>query len=664
MTDAGFFLVAFLFTTTLALFSIPVAVPAGDAGELTCAVHYLTNAHPPGYPLYVLFGKCFSFLPLSTEVFRLSLFSAVAHGLCAGAAVVAAIRLLKADAFPEKNAVTALTLWLFSGPRMFASLRGPEVYPFHHLLTLALLAAFLGLVSRRLGCFFFGLSAAHHPTTLLLFPAWLWWLLSKRPFQARCLLQSLSFFFVGASAWLLLPLRSHLNPPMDWGNPQTAKRFLNVVLRRQYAGEGGDFSLVRALQQAGVYGWDLVLETWGGGLAAVVFLLWKRRNALRPPAAVWMALAASWLGLCLWIHPAATPESREIQSVFFPPILIWMLPCLWVVVFALYQRLPIPGKRAFLCILLAAVAARGISRLADNKARWDFAAERVSKNTLLNLPRRAVLYSEGDTFTFPIAVQVQVRKRRADVTIFDRTGGLFQDLYGLVTHHLGRRVSPAELVVKEWVYEEKAKPEAVYYSEKETVPGRTLYPEGLLFRADRFEPEREKIFWRKAREPALEVYGDYLSRETTARFYLFRADFKRRRGELQKAKEDLAACERFFNANPRLLVNAAVAWMDLGEPEKSLRFLEEVLRMLPDWALAWYDRGVALEHLERREEAIRSLERCLQLDPTYAAAWLRLGKLLWGREPNRARVAFERYLRLEPQGPYAPDVRRILGGKP
>lgn len=116
MTDAGFFFVAFLSTAALALFSIPVAVPAGDAGELTCAVHYLANAHPPGYPLYVLLGKCFSFLPLSTEVFRLSLFSAVAHGLCAGAAVFAAVRLLKAGNFAEKNRCHRLDRLAFLGP--------------------------------------------------------------------------------------------------------------------------------------------------------------------------------------------------------------------------------------------------------------------------------------------------------------------------------------------------------------------------------------------------------------------------------------------------------------------------------------------------------------------------------------------------------------------
>ena len=47
-----------------------------DSGELISACYNLGIAHPTGYPLYTIFGRIFSLLPLGNSAFRVNILSA------------------------------------------------------------------------------------------------------------------------------------------------------------------------------------------------------------------------------------------------------------------------------------------------------------------------------------------------------------------------------------------------------------------------------------------------------------------------------------------------------------------------------------------------------------------------------------------------------------
>ncbi|OHD53671.1 MAG: hypothetical protein A2Y33_07050 [Spirochaetes bacterium GWF1_51_8] len=53
------------------------SVCAGDSGELTTAVYDMGACHPPGYPIYGVIGKLFTFLPFGDIAYRVNLFSAI-----------------------------------------------------------------------------------------------------------------------------------------------------------------------------------------------------------------------------------------------------------------------------------------------------------------------------------------------------------------------------------------------------------------------------------------------------------------------------------------------------------------------------------------------------------------------------------------------------------
>ena len=59
------------------------SVPGGDSGEFIVASQELGVAHPPGYPLYTLLGKIFTWLPVRTVAWRVNLLTAVLGAVAA-----------------------------------------------------------------------------------------------------------------------------------------------------------------------------------------------------------------------------------------------------------------------------------------------------------------------------------------------------------------------------------------------------------------------------------------------------------------------------------------------------------------------------------------------------------------------------------------------------
>src|SRR3989344_9484727 len=95
--SADFLITAFVFTVTMAvyLFTLAPTVTMEDSGEFIAAVHVLGVAHPPGFPLYLLLAKLFTFIPIGTIAWRVNLLSAVFGALTVALLSVILSRLFK-----------------------------------------------------------------------------------------------------------------------------------------------------------------------------------------------------------------------------------------------------------------------------------------------------------------------------------------------------------------------------------------------------------------------------------------------------------------------------------------------------------------------------------------------------------------------------------------
>ena len=181
--------------------------------------------HPAGYPLYLILAKFFQLLPVGSLAFRTNLFSAV----CTVAAALLLFDLIreqtKENLFSDSLALFGSLAYGLS-PAVWAQALVTEVYALHGLLVILCFYFFFrknvfgGEWSRGI---VFGLAAANHITSILLFP--LLFLYGDRKKIPPRALGALG----GLLLYLTLPLRALASPPVNWGNPSTLRGFWELV---------------------------------------------------------------------------------------------------------------------------------------------------------------------------------------------------------------------------------------------------------------------------------------------------------------------------------------------------------------------------------------------------------------------------------------------------
>lgn len=198
----------------------PTVLP-GDSGELQFAAWGFWLAHPTGYPLYLILGGAWQHLvQIGDPAFRLNLFSAFWSALTTGVAFLAFWNVTQSRA-----AATIAALTLAVSPLFWSQATRAEVYALHSFFV-ALLTLW-GILwhtapQRKYAIAFaltFGLSLAHHRTTLLLLPAFAALFADRLivpGLEVRRLIQRV--FFYGALAalplllYLYIPLRAGATP--------------------------------------------------------------------------------------------------------------------------------------------------------------------------------------------------------------------------------------------------------------------------------------------------------------------------------------------------------------------------------------------------------------------------------------------------------------------
>ncbi len=319
------------------------SVGRADTFEFQVVAYRLGIAHPTGYPLYLLLGKLFTFLPVGSVAFRVNLLSAACaagatlllyaalHRLAAGQtgsdnrskaiAMLGALafafsptlwsQAIEAEVYALNSLFAALALWLLSTilpsqnppavspPGSFAALASPLSVP---LLFLAL-----------------GLSLANHLTTIILLPAVALALLLARPrLSWRRWALAGGLFLAGLSLYFYLPLRW---PAVHQGELMPLSTLVDWVIGGRFKGAlqlGAWWSDPTRYQIIG----RLVLDQWGwpGVALAAAGLLWLARQRWQ----VALVTLTMWLGYAFYALSYYVPDI----SVFLIPahlaMALWM----------------------------------------------------------------------------------------------------------------------------------------------------------------------------------------------------------------------------------------------------------------------------------------------------------------------------------------------------
>jgi len=246
-------IIAFFLPFTVYFYFLAPTIVGGDTGELISAAYVTGIPHPPGYPLYTMLGKIFTFIPFNSIAWRVNLLSAVL-GAFTVLLVYLSLRILTrnplAALFGGLSLAFSRFFWHYS--------EVAEVFPLNNFF-IALLVYLLLLYRESLAqntleggsrylpdkgvkylyllAFCYGLGLSNHQTLILLFPAVVFFIYSYQ----KSLLLSLKFWgiclgllFLGLLAHIYAPLAAAHNPAMNWDNPVNWKNFLNMVLRKDF----------------------------------------------------------------------------------------------------------------------------------------------------------------------------------------------------------------------------------------------------------------------------------------------------------------------------------------------------------------------------------------------------------------------------------------------
>ncbi|MAE72281.1 MAG: hypothetical protein CME06_17665 [Gemmatimonadetes bacterium] len=248
----------------LTLFWFGSRAPTGpgwrDGAEINLVAETLSILHPPGAPLHTLLARSAAATAASPERIdlRINRFSSLAIAVAA-----ASLSFLTFGSAPHRGPLSpilalAASAWALAAPGTAIFGSTGEVYAIAALLALWITAASASPSPRPrlLAAYLLGLGLGVHPLLLFLLPLLDW---------RRGL--TVPLIALGASTFLLLPLRSILDPLLDWGDPENFVRFWRVITAAEFS------SGLTALQYAEQSPLRTAWISFSSGAAGVGFAL-------------------------------------------------------------------------------------------------------------------------------------------------------------------------------------------------------------------------------------------------------------------------------------------------------------------------------------------------------------------------------------------------------
>lgn len=396
-----------------------------DGPEFAAIGICLGISHPTGYPLYALI------LRLATVLGGLCGFeparaAGLVSQLAAGAAVAVAallfmslLRAARARYYEVWGGIIGAALFA-AAPVWWGQATIIEVYPLHLCLTglILLAAATWQGSSRRLRLlgFLLGLGFAHHVQTLLVLPAVALLVVSAARPSRGAMAGAALCGLIPLTLYLVLPLRSRLDPPLDWGNPQSLRQLLWVASGAQYRFRMFRADLPDVLRCAGdvlgrhlpdAFGWSAL------PLAAIGLVRFWRPMA---------ALLLLFIVQLAWAVNYSIPD----PDAYYLPILLALAGLIGGGAGWLLQRGlagPSSRERGLALLALGLALSQALFHLPGTWRRNDLSRDRDATNfasaAIAGLPEHALVLSEGDGCTFSLWYE-QVRRRRFDAIIVYR----------------------------------------------------------------------------------------------------------------------------------------------------------------------------------------------------------------------------------------------------
>jgi Protein of unknown function (DUF2723) len=418
-----------------------------DSGEFLTAAASLGSAHSPGYPLFLMFAKPFSLIPLGNVAFRVNMSTAFSSSLACLGVYLLTVELLKNELLADnrqfsqfivKTSALAAAVAFSVTPRLWLQSNHDKPYPLLAFMT-AIIFYLLLKWREHYECgeerpayvyvctFLAGLAMGLHQSIVLLLPAWIllivladWRMLTR----IKELVLATAFAMVGFSVHLYLPLRATQNPLLNWGDSKTSSQFLWHFLRKGYPVDPHPRDL--SLLWAQIKAFNVPREfTWLGAALVLfaLFCLWKRQRHI-----VVAYLAAVFTFLLVIAGYFNTPfDMIFLTEEFFTPLYLLTAVLIGVGLFNLLRYATrtarLPEQYAFkvygLVVIMLFVLPTSLCAVNyyENDQHNNYIAYDYATNSLRSLPQNAVMFTWGDSGAFPLWYLQGVERMREDLDL-------------------------------------------------------------------------------------------------------------------------------------------------------------------------------------------------------------------------------------------------------
>ena len=442
-----FAILSFVVPFGISMLTLAPSVTFFDSGEFLTATASLGSAHSPGYPLFLMYAKPFSWIPLGNIAFRINMATAFSASLACLGVYFLTTSLLKDEPlvdnstfsdFAMKTAGFAAACSFSFTPRLWLQSNHDKPYPLLAFLTAIIFYLLLKWRDHyKAGdeqpayvyvcTFLAGLSMGLHQTVVLLLPAWFLLIVLadwRMLFRVKELILATAFAMVGFSVHLYLPLRATQNPLLNWGDSKTSTQFLWHFLRKGYPGDLHirDFSLLWAQLKA----FNVPREfTWMGAVLVVfaLFCLWRRQ---RDVVIAYLAGVAAFL-LVIVGYFNATRDFIFLTEEFFTPLYLLSAALIGVGLYHVLgyavsnARLPERYDPRVYILVLVLMLSLPVSLCAvnyyENDQHNNYIAFDYATNSLRSLPQNAVMFTWGDSGAFPLWYLQGIERMREDLDL-------------------------------------------------------------------------------------------------------------------------------------------------------------------------------------------------------------------------------------------------------